>query len=105
MVRRARRWRRSQHGLLLYDAAAMPSLDLGQRRFLHAQQFPRWSTGDDAGRCGALRPETHLSQIKENAVRLLVGTLATLLVALAIDGTQTRVQADPYRWCAMYGAR
>jgi hypothetical protein len=38
-------------------------------------------------------------------VRLLVGTLATLLVALAIDGTQTRVQADPYRWCAMYGAR
>ena len=38
-------------------------------------------------------------------MRLVVGTLATLLVAVAIDGTQNNVHADPYRWCAMYGAR
>jgi hypothetical protein len=41
----------------------------------------------------------------ENAMRLVVGTLATLLVAFAIDGIQNRTHADPYRWCAMYGAR
>jgi hypothetical protein len=41
----------------------------------------------------------------ENAMRLVVGTLATLLVAVAIDGAQTSAHADPYRWCAMYGAR
>lgn len=38
-------------------------------------------------------------------MRLVVGTLATLLVAVVIDGMQHHVQADPYRWCAMYGAR
>jgi hypothetical protein len=38
-------------------------------------------------------------------MRLVVGTLATLLVAVAIDGTQHNAQADPYRWCAKYGAR
>jgi hypothetical protein len=38
-------------------------------------------------------------------MRLVVGTLATLLAAFAIDGTQHSAQADPYRWCAMYGAR
>ena len=38
-------------------------------------------------------------------MRLLVGTLATLLIAFAIDGTQNNASADPYRWCAMYGAR
>ena len=38
-------------------------------------------------------------------MRLVVGTLATLLVAFAIDGTQHGAQADPYRWCAMYSAR
>jgi hypothetical protein len=38
-------------------------------------------------------------------MRLLVGTLATLLVGFAIDATQTSANADPYRWCAMYSAR
>ena len=38
-------------------------------------------------------------------MRLLVGTLATLLVVFVIDGMQHRTQADPYRWCAMYGAK
>ena len=38
-------------------------------------------------------------------MRLIVGTLATLLAAVAIDGTQHSTQADPYRWCAMYSAR
>jgi hypothetical protein len=38
-------------------------------------------------------------------MRLVVGTLATLLVVLAIDGAHHGAQADPYRWCAMYGAR
>ena len=38
-------------------------------------------------------------------MRLLIGTLATLLILLAIDGTRTTVQADPYRWCAMYRAK
>jgi len=38
-------------------------------------------------------------------MRLVVGTLATLLVVFAIDGIQNRTHADPYRWCAMYGAR
>ena len=38
-------------------------------------------------------------------MRLIVGTLATLLAAVAIDGTQHSAQADPYRWCAMYSAR
>ena len=38
-------------------------------------------------------------------MRLVVGTLATLLVVLAIDAAQNRASADPYRWCAMYSAR
>jgi len=38
-------------------------------------------------------------------MRLLVGTLATLLVVLAIDGAKNSVSADPYRWCAMYRAK
>ena len=38
-------------------------------------------------------------------MRLLVGTLATLLVAFAIDGAHHGAQADPYRWCAMYSMR
>ena len=38
-------------------------------------------------------------------MRLLVGTLATLLVLFAIDGAQNRASADPYRWCAMYSAK
>ena len=38
-------------------------------------------------------------------MRLVVLTLATLLVTFAIDGAQTSAHADPYRWCAMYGAR
>ena len=38
-------------------------------------------------------------------MRLVVGTLATLLVVLAIDGTQNRTHANPYRWCALYGAK
>jgi len=38
-------------------------------------------------------------------MRLVVGTLATLLATFAIDGTQHGAQADPYRWCAMYSAR
>ena len=38
-------------------------------------------------------------------MRLLVGTLATLLVAFAIDGTRNSAHADPYRWCATYGAK
>ncbi len=38
-------------------------------------------------------------------MRLLVGTLATLLVLVAIDGAQNRASADPYRWCAMYSAK
>jgi hypothetical protein len=38
-------------------------------------------------------------------MRLVVGTLATLLVLFAIDAAPTSAQADPYRWCAMYGAR
>ena len=42
---------------------------------------------------------------QDNAMRLFVGTLATLFVLFAIDGAQTSAYADPYRWCAMYGAR
>jgi hypothetical protein len=38
-------------------------------------------------------------------MRLLVGTLVTLLVAVAIDGAPTSAHADPYRWCAMYRAK
>jgi len=38
-------------------------------------------------------------------MRLVVGTLATLLVLFAIDGAQNSAAADPYRWCAMYRAR
>jgi hypothetical protein len=38
-------------------------------------------------------------------MRLLVGTLAALLVVLAIDGAQNSASADPYRWCAMYRAK
>ena len=38
-------------------------------------------------------------------MRLVVGTLATLLVVLAIDGAQHGATADPYRWCAVYSAR
>ena len=36
-------------------------------------------------------------------MRLVVGTLATLLATFAIDGTQHGAQADPYRWCAELG--
>jgi hypothetical protein len=38
-------------------------------------------------------------------MRLVVGTLATLLAVFAIDGTRTSAHADPYRWCAMYSAK
>ena len=38
-------------------------------------------------------------------MRLVVGSLAALLVAGAIDGMQTGAHADPYRWCAIYRAR
>ena len=38
-------------------------------------------------------------------MRLVVGTLTILLVAFAIDGAQSTAHADPYRLCAMYGAR
>ena len=38
-------------------------------------------------------------------MRLVVGTVATWLVAVAIDGMQHPAQADPYRWCAVYSAR
>ena len=38
-------------------------------------------------------------------MRLLVGTLATLLITLAIDSGQNSANADPYRWCAMYRAK
>ena len=38
-------------------------------------------------------------------MRLLVGTLATLLVVLTIDSAQNSASADPYRWCAMYRAK
>jgi len=35
-------------------------------------------------------------------MRLLVGTLATVIFAFAIGGAPNRAHADPYRWCAMY---
>ena len=38
-------------------------------------------------------------------MRLWVGTLAILLVTVAIDGAHHGAQADPYRWCAMYRAK
>jgi Protein of unknown function (DUF3551) len=38
-------------------------------------------------------------------MRLVVGTLATLLVFFAIDGVRNSAAADPYRWCAMYRAK
>src|ERR1051325_5888443 len=42
---------------------------------------------------------------EENAMRLVVGTLATLLVAVAIARMQPPAKADPYGWCAVYSAR
>ena len=38
-------------------------------------------------------------------MRLVVGTLATSLIAVAVDGTPTSAHADPYRWCAIYSAK
>ena len=83
----------------------------GNGGFCTHNNFYDGQARDDAGRCGALQPETHLAEItharvkQENAMRLVVGTLATLLVAFAIDGAQHGARADPYRWCAMYGAK
>jgi hypothetical protein len=42
---------------------------------------------------------------QENAMRLVVGTLATLFVLFAIDGARNSAAADPYRWCGMYSAK
>ena len=37
-------------------------------------------------------------------MRLFVAIAATLIATAVVDGAQSAAQADPYRWCAQYGA-
>jgi hypothetical protein len=38
-------------------------------------------------------------------MRLFIAVAATAIACCAFDGASNSAKADPYRWCAQYGAR